>query len=275
MSGKLNAIGQFVPGTQARADRLFNKSLAKRAKGADALLWIEYPDGDVRIKRATWDREINGWVSESGKRFYPRGKGGDPKRIGGVPIVQCHASDAGVISSEAALTAGALESGLVAPIDHHGQVLNPIRGDRTDQDAEAVQGEVDRAIENGEVEIDADNAPSENGETAADGGRVEPADYLVLYDGVEFRLGDAVDYDPFPVREEDARQAAEWFELAGRDDRSLLKYVAYGAVGAFVIVLGLLGFIWLLGEIGSGSSTGVSLWTDTTRLLVRMMATLG
>jgi hypothetical protein len=277
--GKMSAISQFVPGTQARASRLFGKSLRKKAKGADAVLWVEYVDGDVKLKRAKWDGEINGWVTKQGKRFFPRGKGGDPKRINGVPIVQCHASDAGVVSTEAAMATGALEEGLVAPLDHRGRVLGPIPEGRTDQDPEAVQQEVDAAIENGELNVDApENGDAPDGDAAADGGTVQPADYLVLYDGVEFRLGDAVDYDPFPVREEDARQAAEWFELAGRDDRSYLRYVAYGAVGSFLIVLGLIGFVWLLGEIGSGDSTGVSLsiGIDSAKLFASIMAaTLG
>lgn len=273
---KLSAIGQFVPGTQSRADRLFKKSLRKKGKQGDAVLWVEYTDGDVRLKPAQWDGEINGWVTPEGKRFFPRGKGGDPKRINGVPIVQCHASDAGVISSEAALATGALEEGLVAPVDHQGQVLGPIRKGATDQDPDAVQDEVNAAVENGELDVSPADANGDES-AATDGGRVKPADYLVLYDGVEFRLGDAVDYDPFPVREEDARQAAEWFELAGRDDRSYLRYVAYGAVGAFLIVLGLLGFIWLLGEIGGGGSgspgISLSLSIDTARLLASIVTT--
>jgi|APHM01.1.fsa_nt_gi hypothetical protein len=159
--GKMSAISQFVPGTQARASRLFGKSLRKKAKGADAVLWVEYVDGDVKLKRAKWDGEINGWVTKQGKRFFPRGKGGDPKRINGVPIVQCHASDAGVVSTEAAMATGALEEGLVAPLDHRGRVLGPIPEGRTDQDPEAVQQEVDAAIENGELNVDA----PENGDS--------------------------------------------------------------------------------------------------------------
>jgi len=266
----LSTLGQFIPGTQARARRLFNKSLAKQAKKADALCWVEYPDGDVRLKPATWNKEINAWVTSNGKRFFPRGKGGDPKRINGVPVVQCHASDAGVISTEAAVAAGAIDEGLVAPVDQQGTVV--MRDGSRDRDA--VQRAVDDRLENGASPTTQVTQPA--GAAATDGGQTEIAGYVPIFDGVEFRLGDAVDYDPFPVREEDARQAAEWFELAGRDDRSYLKYVGYGAVGAFVIVLGLLGFIWLLGEVGGGESTGItlSIGIDTAKLFASIITTL-
>jgi hypothetical protein len=266
--GALNALAQYIPLTQSRADRLFKKSLQKRAKGADTLVWLEFPDGDVKLKKALWNDELNCWELESGHRFYPRGRGGDPKRLGGVPVIQCHAEDAGIVSTEAALVGGAVEQGLVAPVTESGQVLGPSRTAHGAVDIDAVQDAV-----NDELGIDAEPAvgPAANGESAqaaTDGGQVEIADYVPLYDGVEFGLRDAVDYDPFPVREEDARQAAEWYEMAGLDDRSFLKYVLYGAAGACLILFAFVGLIWLLGQIGGGDSTGITLTVAGASVLV-------
>lgn len=262
----MSKIAQFIPGTQSRAQRLFQKALAKRAKKADCLLWVEYPDGDVRIKRAVWNSEINCWETDSGQRWFPRGEGGDPKRINGVPIVQVHASDAGIVSTESSLMAGSVEQGLVAAVDKHGQLINREAQRRRDADPEAVEKVANEEL--GQDPPDPDASPGTNGHAVADGGeQPEIADIVPLYEGIEFALSDAVKYDPFPVREEDARQAAEWYEIAGRDDRSLLKYVGMGAVGAVLIILGVLGFIWLLGEIGSGESTGVSLLIDAGWML--------
>lgn len=259
----IKSIAQFIPGTQSRADRLLKKSLRKRAKGADTLVWVEYPDGDVRLKRANWDGELNAWETEGGKRFYPRGKGGDPKMLGGAPIIQCHAEDAGVISSEAALISSQLEEGLVAPVDAEGRVLGPAsNGDGSHAQQHLAQAAREQA--DGERSIDWNQFADEEGVdpddlAATDGGRVPVADYVPLYDGVEFALSDAVWWDPFPVREEDARQAAEWHEMAGRDEHNLVRYILYGAVGATVIIGAMIGFIWLLGQVGSGDDTGITL----------------
>lgn len=260
----IRGLAGFIPGTQARADRLFKKSLARRASKGDVLLWIEYPDGDVKIKPGMWNEEINCWETAGGQRWFPRGKGGDPKRVGSVPVVQVHTSDAGIVSTDSTLMAGAVTQGLVAALAPDGTLLNRRSVKATGADAAAAE-----ELANAELDQEPpDSGAMTNGKTATDGGAVqEPADYVPLYDGVEFALSDAVEYDPFPVREEDARQAAEWYEIAGRDDKGLLKYVGMGAVAAVLIILGVLGFIWLLGEIGSGDSTGVSLMLDFTRLL--------
>jgi hypothetical protein len=264
----IKSIAQYIPGTQSRADRLLRASLARRASKGDVLLWIEYPDGDVKLKPAVWNSEISCWESAGGQRWFPRGKGGDPKRVGSTPVVQVHASDAGVISTESTLIGGAVEQGLVAPVDKYGNLLNRQAHDRRGRDPDAIQDLVDEELDDERAASAEVKEPVDAKQAATDGGGQRAvADYVPLYDGIEFALSDAVEYDPFPVREDDARQAAEWYEIAGRDDKSLLKYVGMGAVGAFLLVLGLLGFIWLLGEVGGGDSTGVSLMIDSLRLV--------
>lgn len=238
----MKAIKQWIPFTDARRERLYNQSLAKLASDADGLCLLEWPDKQMTMHKAAWNSEINGWELDNGKRVFPRGKGGDPKQYNGVPVIQAHSEEAGVVSTEAAITAGAMEDGQVMPVDPEGR---PVDG-----------------AESGAVSMD--DMPDEPGEAVADGGQ-QVADYVPDYpvkglewDAVEYSLAEAVLYDPFPVREDDARQAAEWAELSGQDQSQVLRYVAYGAAGAFAIVLGFIIIIWLLGQIGGGD-TGITL----------------
>lgn len=254
MANPLTAVAQFIPMTQSRAERLLRKSLQKRGKKADVMAWLEYPDGDVRLKRANWDSKTSSWELENGMRFFPRGQGGDPKMVKGVPMIQLHTEDAGPISTESALISGAMTEGKVTPLGPDGEPIGPAtNGGRQSMSGVAQAQDV--------MEFDNANA-------ATDGGYTQIEDYRPHYGGVEFTLSDAVKYDPFPVREEDARQAAEWHEMAGRDDRSFLKFVAMGAIGAFLLIAGVLGLIWLMGEISSDEGTGIKLMVHTMGLLV-------
>ncbi|AXR80707.1 hypothetical protein [Natrarchaeobaculum sulfurireducens] len=227
----LRKITQYVPFTDARRERMFRVGLHKLADGCDALVLMEWPDKQATLHQAIWNSEIAGWELDNGKRIFPRGKGGDPKNYAGVDIVYAHSEAAGPVSTEASLIAGAEEQDLYKEVDENG---DPVQ-----------QG------------------------VAADGGQPAEVDDHVPdfpvkgleWDAVEFNLGDAVEYDPFPVREDDARQAAEWAELSAKDEGQALKYVAYGALGVVLIVAFFVILLWALNAVSSGDGGAIPMMT--------------
>ena len=141
-----------------------------------------------------------------------------------------------------------------------------------------------RALEEEEtVEADAEGHPTETVEPDEPGDTVDHIDPNAISDGgsitslkpttnrvpnfpvkgqtwdaVEYSLRDAAEYDPNPVNEADARKAAEWAELSAWDSGEMLRYIMYGAVGVVAIVAFFVCLLWLLGQIGDGS-TGIKL----------------
>lgn len=280
------SVKAYVPFTAERRKRKLQKSLRKVASGSDALAQMEWSDGNVTLHHAYWNQDINGWELDNGKRIFPRGKGGDPKRLFGVPVIQCHSEETGPVSTEAALIAGSLEQGEVMPVDQEGR---PLEQPRHSPEVDGSPGQPSQQPEtetdplDGQTLSETDGASTLNdlfGESgdgddddmAADGGRAV-ADFApdfpspgLTWDGVEYSLADAVLYDPFPVREDDARQAAEWAELSGRDPGEKLKYAAYGALGLLGVITFLILVIWLLGQIGGGD-TGISIMLGAERFV--------
>ena len=209
---------EYIPFTEARQRRLFSLGLHKLAEKGDVLCQLEWPDKNTTLHAAVWDRELDGWILDNGRRVLPRGKGGEPITLGGVPFIRAHSEELGPVSTEACLLARAEETGEY-------DVVEP------DGDAEAV---------------------------AADGGFVDhrPSFDVEGWDAVEYTLADAVQYDPYPVREEDARAAAEWAELKASKEFNPAKWAGYGAAGMLVSIAVMVFLFWLLFfAIGDSSLT--------------------
>lgn len=234
-------VREYIPGTQARRDRLLHEILQKEAAKGDVLVELEYPDGSVSLKPAAWNDEYQMWVTGDGHPVIPRGEGGGAKQLGrGIPIVRAYAPNAAPVSTEAALIARAEEEGEFVPVGEDGQP----------------------AIDRGDLKP----GHAGNGATAvADGGNVEVVDHVPTY-GVEFSLADADRYDPNPVSAQDVELAIDKAESAGEDEGQILRYVAYGAAATLAIVLILLGAIWLMNQIGGSSGGGGTIMNYLTIL---------
>jgi hypothetical protein len=253
-------IRQYVPFTTARRQRLFNIGLQNLANDADALCQMEWQDGKETLHKAEWDQDLEGWeLVDVDKRVLPRGRGGDPKLLYGVPVIRAYSEEAAPISTEAALLARALEEEEYVEADEDGHPTEPVARD-----------------EPGEDVVDATDP-----DAVADGGTLTSARSTAnrvpnfpaagqTWDAVEYSLRDAAEYDPNPVNEADARKAAEWAELSAWDSSEILRYIMYGAGGAVGILALFVILIWFLGQIGDGS-TGIQL---TTGPVAGMLAAL-
>lgn len=264
------SLKTYIPFTAARQRYKIQKNLQKYykrfAKQADALGEVEYPDGKVVYVPIEWDGEMDRWKTPNGKHFFPRGKGGGPKMLAGqIPLVRLFSTEAAPISTEAAIIAGAEETDNTVPVDEAGNEL------------EAEEGEADpwQPVEGNDgpgVGSDPDPVPATDGGAvpgALSGGgpgptpnaaveQVEEADRKVDYpvDGIEFELSDAAEYDPNPVTQETVQAAVDHARRAGSNQAKLLKMIGYGAAAGVGIVLLVLGFVWLLNQIGGGSEGG-------------------
>lgn len=239
------SLASYIPFTAARQKRKIRSNLKKYmgryARQGDALGEVEYPDGKVVYVPVEWNSETDKWETPGGKMFFPRGKGGGPKMIAGsIPLVRLYAPNAGVISTEACLIAGAQETDQYESLDETGEPIE-----------ETEPAPTPEAGDDGLAEPVADGGVVGNGRVVEDHEADRRTDYPC--DGVEIEFSDASEYDPYPVRQSDVRSAVDHARRAGSKQGKMLRYLGYGAAGAVAIVLLILGFIWLLGQIGSGS----------------------
>jgi len=262
---------EYIPGTQARRDRLFKQILAKEVGDCDGLAIVEWEDGSVTLKPVIWESDLSMIMDpETNDMWFARGRGGEPKDFNGLPIWYVFAGNAGVISTE---------SCLIADAERWDDVVDVGDGDRVpdelfelgihDPNGDRYHGQDET---DGSVSMDSGQVGPQvgNGKTVADRGTADVGDNAAIYDlrppeqfdGVAIDVRDADDFDPFPVTREDAKAAAEWFERSVDDGTDTwMKGFLVGLVVAVVLAAIFLGGPWLAGQIasGSGSSAGETL----------------
>jgi hypothetical protein len=105
-------VKSFIPGTAKYSEKHHVKYLRKKASGHDALLLVEWDDGQLTELAADLHPEMDGWYeATNGLYFAPAGEGTDPVQYYGVPVVRCHAQIACPFSTEACLAADMDEAG--------------------------------------------------------------------------------------------------------------------------------------------------------------------
>lgn len=234
------SLKAYIPGTQARRDRLYSLSLQKRLGKHEVLLQLEWPDGTESFRPANWDPEISAWVTDNGMRFYSVGRGGNANSMLGVPIVHVDAENAGVVSADAAKAARREDE--LEYVDADGR---PLEVTQTDDEGEPLKVKY------------ADEPNSEP--IAADGGEIELHYDFGAPNGMDGEVIDrrlAGQYDPFPVSRKEADQAVEHAISAVQDQQQNIKLILIGvAIGVGIPIL-LIILVWLLGQIGGGGGGG-------------------
>lgn len=230
-------IKAYVRGTAEWHERRLQKSFPALAAKGDILCYIEYPDGVATLEPANWDVEQEKYVTvRSDLEILVRGEGSNPKSLWGVPVLKVYAPNAAAISTEAAITADRLEHGDYVDVDENGEPIEPV-------------------------------GPADNGDrvAVADGGTTEVADRvfsLIPPDGSQaqaFSLKEASDYDPNPVTEQDLKRAVEFTEIGDNQMNNRLRDGLIGAGAATGLILGIIFFFWLLGQIGGGEGTTIGI----------------
>lgn len=229
-------LREFIPGTQARRDRLFAQILEKQS--ADLLIELEFRDGSVQLVPGVWNDDYDRYETPSGRPVVTKGEG-QVQRIAGVEMIRAYAPSYARVSTEAAVMGTALDSGDFDPLDPSGEEIDVPRDqvDLTDDDPLG--------------DIDPGDLPDD---VAADGGTPEVANVRTDIPGAayQFELDKALKYDPYPVSSNEAATAVDIAEKAGEEEDDRLKIAAIGAgVGAGIVLLALFVF-WLLGQLGGG-----------------------
>lgn len=259
---------EYIPGTQARRDRLFQKILAKEVGDRDGLALVEWEDGSVTMKAVQWESDLSALIDpDSGDMWFARGRGAEPKTFSGVPIWRVYAGNAGVISTEACLIADEERNGDVVDVGAGEEVpdelfelgLHDPNGGR--MHGQEVDGSVSMEDSPGPVSPGAGNG---HGRVEADGGMVDVGENAAIYDlrppagydGTVIDVRDADDFDPYPTTREDAKAAAEWYERAADEGTDTwMKGFIVGIIVSVVLALIFLGGPWLAGQIaGSGGA---------------------
>jgi len=101
----------YIPFTQERRERLFQKVLRKWVGDKDGLANVEWPDGTKSLEPVEVDTDNSALVDEQDNRWFFRGLGGESCSWNGIPVWDVYSANAGVISTEAALIADAEEYG--------------------------------------------------------------------------------------------------------------------------------------------------------------------
>ena len=229
------SIKQYIPTTKARQERLFAMGLQKQLGSHEALLQVEWPDGSETFQPADWHKETSSWLTPGGARWYKKGRGGESHNLLGVPVVHVSAENAGVVSAQSAKIAAREEN--LEYCDADGRPLEVVETDATGEPAK--------------VEYADSGEPYQ---VAADGGEIDLYYDLSVVGGEVINRSEAGLYDPFPVSRQEADQAVEFAKTAANDlERSAaIKYIAVG----FGLAMLMLGFMWLLGQIGGGGGDG-------------------
>lgn len=252
---------EYIPGTQARRDRLFQQILAKEVGNADGLAFVEWEDGSVTLRPVIWESDISALIDpESEDMWFARGRGGDPKDFQGLQVWYVYAGNAGVISTEACLLADKERYDDVVDVGDGDEMpdelfelgLQDPNGGRTHEQLD------------GSVAMDEPGpAPAQAGQRVeADGGAAVPAQGAVYdlrppegYDGVAIDIRDPDDFDPWPVTREDAKAAAEWYERSADNTTDTWMKGFIVGIGVTVVLAAIfLGGPWLAGVLtGSGA----------------------
>jgi len=252
--GVRTVVREYIPGTQARRDRLFQQILAKEIGDRDGLALVEWEDGSVTMKPVVWESDLSALIDpDSGDMWFARGRGAEPKSFHGVPIWRVYAGNAGVISTEACLIADNERWGDVVDVGAGEKVpddlfelgLEDPNGGRTHNTPD-----VDGSVEmEGGSPATAQTGPSP-GRAQTDGGLANISD-----DAADVR--DADDFDPFPTTREDAKAAAEWFERSVDDGTDTwMKGFLVGILVTVGLATLFLGGPWLLGQLAGGGGGG-------------------
>ena len=234
-------VKSFVPGTASYSEKHFVKYLRKKARGHDVLLLIEWADGQLTEMPADYHAEKDGWYETlPGLMFANVGEGVDPVSFHGVPTVRCHAEIACPISTTAAIQAEYEEAGefdIVA--DDDGATQKVIQ--------------FTPAEENGHS--------NGNGDAMADGGGQPRREYDVRPPapavGHAFGLEEVKQRAPNPVDPNMIRRAYEFGKQKARDQGRILKVAAMALGLGLALALIVLGFVWILNQLGgSGGGEG-------------------
>ena len=256
----MQSIKTFIPGTQARRDRLFSEILAKEVDDKDGLAFVEWEDGSTTMKPVVWNSDLSCIMDEDGNMWFARGLGAEPTNFNGIPVWHVFAGNAGIISTEASL---------IADQERHGDVIDVGEGDTVPNDLIelGIKEELGDPSANGEGDLEPSAAAGNGQQTArADGGHVinEDVDGAIYdlrppkgYDGVAISIREPDNYDPYPVTRQDAKAAAEWFEQAGSQATDvwmkgfIVGLVVFGLIWTLMTVIP-----WLLGQVGGAGGGG-------------------
>lgn len=267
-------VREYIPGTQARRDRLFQEILSKEVGDADGLALVEWEDGSVTMRPVVWESDLSALIDpDSGDMWFARGRGAEPKNFNGIPIWRVFAGNAGVISTEACLIADNERWGDVVDVGAGDEVpdelfelgLEDPNGGRF-HGQEDVDGSV--AMEGGAgTGPISPEAGGEPGRVEADGGMANVGENAAIYDlrppqgfdGTAIDVRDADDFDPYPTTREDAKAAAEWYERSVDDGTDTwMKGFIVGIVVSVILAAIFLGGPWLAGQIAGGGGGGGS-----------------
>lgn len=290
----LGGIKAYIPGTQARRERLFGASLANMASGHDGVLEIEWDDRTKSLKPVTFDPEQHKLVAEDGFEAKLKGLGSEPKRIAGVPMWNVSAANYGVISTQAALIADRERRGEGRYEGHSAlrflleQYIRELK-DFATIDASDAKSEQAVATDGGAAAMSAGEAAQSLAQqrsdpiydTLADWLAQAPSDLTVYdlnppedYDGEVFSVKDPDDFDPYPVTREDTARAVDWAKQSATGDDQwwsgfVTALVVAGAMyGLFRIVPAVIA--WILGALGGGGG-GVNIGMSIAPALVGVL----
>ncbi|WP_367175093.1 hypothetical protein [Haloarcula rubripromontorii] len=230
-------VKSFIPGTAAYSEKHFVKYLHKKARGHDVMLLIEWDDNKITEMPADYHADKDGWyVTPPGLMFANVGEGVDPVSFHGVQTIRCHAGIACPISTTAAIQSEYEECGEFEVV-----------ADDNDRSKKVI--EITPADENGHG----------NGEAMADGGaarreyKIRPPAPAV---GHAFGLEEVKQRAPNPVNPNMIRRAYEFGKQKARDQGRVLKIAAIALGVGLALALTVMGFIWLLNQLGSGGGGG-------------------
>lgn len=250
-------LRHYIPGTQARRDRLFQQTLRKEVGDKDGLAFVEWEDGSVTMKPVVWESDLSCIMDEDGNMWFAKGLGSEPVNFHGIHVWYVFAGNAGIISTEASL---------IAAEERAGTVIDVAEGDEVPDDL----FELGLEDPNGNRTHDGEPDPLEASDGAdrqvaqTDGGVIDDPEGAIYdlrppkgYDGVAISVRDPDYYDPYPVTRQDAKAAAEWFEQAGGEATDVwMKGFIVGLL-VFAAIWGLMTIVpWLLQQIGGSGGGG-------------------
>jgi len=283
-------LSAYIPGSDAWNEARFRKYLNAIQGDGEVLLQIEWPDGSLSYEPGRWRKEYNAYQGmRSEYLFFSRGKGRRKLDFGANTIVPVYAPNAGLMSTEAIITADRRDAGEYRVVEkqENGGVVEYERY----HDKWLPVGEDPPVVDPNDESADLDSEA--NGSAVADGGTTlktdaqlgiddkllsmappsatfnvsdgEVVDLEYDYDGEVKSLKQASDYDPNPVEQDDLRSMMKLIRAGAEDEDEKVQYllmgIAVGAGGVFLFLIGM----WLMNQIGGGG--GVSLPLTVAPLL--------
>lgn len=251
------SLKRFIPGYRARWKARHGAYLKAELDGHDVVAEIEWSDGTVTYMGADYlpgDQEIE---LRNGLPIKIVGQGGEPVFISGVPVIRVHAEHACPVDTKVAIAMELEEEDMFERVDENGDPVDDGQTQAQPPTAAAQGNGQQPAVADGGMEGHLPGeSPTPTGTNDVDDHKYDLSSPSG-YGGYAFSLKSAIQRVPFAISPMALKYAEERGKQSQKQDGRTVRMFILGLIAGFLLPIIMIGFLWLLGQIGGGGGGSV------------------